>query len=36
MNLSGLITVQPDQTEELDALATMVGRPATESQKDAL
>lgn len=25
MNLSGLITVQPDQTEELDALATMVG-----------
>lgn len=25
MNLSGLITVQPDQTKELDALATMVG-----------
>lgn len=25
MNLSGLITVQPDQAEELDALATMVG-----------
>lgn len=25
MNLPGLITVQPDQTEELDALARMVG-----------
>ena len=25
MNLPGLITVQPDRTEELDALARMVG-----------
>ena len=25
MNLPGLITVHPDQTDELDALAAMVG-----------
>ena len=25
MNLPGLVTVQPDRTEELDALARMVG-----------